>query len=187
MAARVTSEQESFGGGESISGSHWFAVYTKAREEHTALLNLERQSFECYLPVIEGRRQCRPAYQATHATPLFPRYLFLNAVPEVQNLATVRSTRGVVGLVRAGFELVRVSSAIIAGIKSRMNPETGLITLDPDSPATGDTVRVSGGPFAALQGILTEHRGQTRSLMLVEILGREVAVDINTRLLQRAG
>jgi len=111
----------------------------------------------------------------------------LNAAPDVQNLATVRSTRGVVGLVRAGFELVHVSSAIIAGIKSRENPETGLITLDADSPASGDVVRVSRGPFAALQGVLMEHRGQTRSLMLVEILGREVAVDINTRLLQRAG
>ena len=165
---------------------NWFAVYTKPRQEHTALLNLEGQSFECYLPMTDERHQRRVGYHKTRDTPLFPRYLFLNAVPEVQSMATVRSTRGVVGLVRAGLELVSIPSAVIAALKSRMHPATGLIGLDGITLANGDKVRVAEGPFAALEGIFKEHRGPTRSLMLLEILGRKIAVDVNTRLLQRA-
>ena len=166
---------------------HWFAVYTKPRQEHTALLNLEGQSFECYLPMTNESGQRRVGYHKTRDTPLFPRYLFLNAIPEVQSLATVRSTRGVVGIVRAGLELISIPSAVIAGLKSRMHPATGLIALDGVTLANGDKVRVGDGPFAALEGVFKEHRGRNRSLMLLDILGRKIAVDINTRLLQRAG
>ena len=164
---------------------HWFAVYTKPRQEHTALLNLEGQSFQCYLPMTEERRQRRAGWQPRN-TPLFPRYLFLNATPEVQSLATVRSTRGVVGIVRAGLDLVSVPSTVIAGLKSRMSLATGLIALDGVTLANGDKVRVGDGPFAALEGVFKEYRGRNRSLMLLDILGRKVAVDINRRLLQRA-
>jgi transcriptional antiterminator RfaH len=174
------------GGNLGACCSHWFAVYTKPRQERTALLNLESQSFECYLPVTDERRQRGDGYHKTRDTPLFPRYLFLNAAPAVQSMATVRSTRGVVGLVRAGFELVSIPSSVIAALRSRMHPATGLIALDDTALASGDKVRVSDGPFAALEGIFKEHRGGHRSLMLLEILGRKIAVDINTRLLQRA-
>ena len=86
---------------------NWFAVYTKPRQEHIALLNLERQSFECYLPMAEGPMQRRGARNKAQHEPLFPRYLFLNADPQRQSLEAVRSTRGDVGLVRAGFELIK--------------------------------------------------------------------------------
>ena len=166
--------------------SRWFAVYTKPRQEHTALLNLQGQSFECYLPVTDERCQRGAGHHQTRDTPLFPRYLFLNATPEIQSMATVRSTRGVVGLVRAGLELVSIPSSVIAALKSRMHPSTGLIAIGGVALACGEKVRVSDGPFAALEGIFKEHRGGQRSLMLLEIFGRKIAVAINTRLLQRA-
>ena len=187
MSTRAQTRTGDVGGDLSACCSHWFAVYTKPRQEHTALLNLEGQSFECYLPMTDERSPRGAGGQKTRNTPLFPRYLFLNATPEVQSLATVRSTRGVVGIVRAGFELVSIPSSVIAGLKSRMHPATGVIALDGMTLATGDKVQVVDGPFAMLEGIFKEHRGPTRSLMLLEILGRKIAVDINTRLLQRAG
>jgi transcriptional antiterminator RfaH len=163
----------------------WFAVYTKPRQEQIALLNLERQSFECYLPMAEDPYQRGSARKKTRLEPLFPRYLFLNAAPEVQSLATVRSTRGVVGLVRAGFDLIKIPASIIAALKTRMHPATGLIPLDSIGLNNGDKVRVFDGPFAALEGVFQERRGRTRSLLLLEILGRETAVEIDAQLLQR--
>jgi transcriptional antiterminator RfaH len=185
MVARVQKRRGNVGGDVSACFARWFAVYTKPRQEHTALLNLEGQSFECYLPMTGEHRQRHAGCQKTRDTPLFPRYLFLNAAPEVQSMATVRSTRGVVGFVRAGLDLVSIPSSVIAALKSRMHPATGLIALDDDALASGDRVRVADGPFSALEGIFKEHRGGHRSLMLLEILGRKIAVDINTRLLQR--
>lgn len=45
---------------------------------------------------------------------------------------------------------------------------------------------MADGPFAALEDISKERRGRARSLLLLDILGHNIAVDINTRLLQRA-
>ena len=169
----------------SACSPNWFAVYTKPRQEQVALLNLERQAFECYLPMAADPYQRGSVRSRTGHEPLFPRYLFLNAAPKVQSLATVRSTRGVVGLVRAGFELIRIPASIIAALKTRMDSATGLIPLDSIGLNNGDKVRVFNGPFAALEGVFKEYRGRTRSLLLLEILGRETAVEVDARLLQR--
>ena len=165
----------------------WFAVYTKPRQEHIALLNLERQSFECFLPMAENPYQRRSTKNEARREPLFPRYLFLNAVPELQNLATVRSTHGVVGLIRTGVELIRVPESIINALKTRIDPETGLIALDPVALNTGDTVRIFDGPFAGLEGVLKEHRSETRSLLLLKLLGTETTLEVDSLLLQRVG
>jgi transcriptional antiterminator RfaH len=117
--------------------------------------------------------------------PLFPRYLFLNAAPELQSLAALRSTRGAVGLVRAGSELIKIPASIIAGLKARTDRATGLIALDSIGLNNGDKVRVFDGPFVNLEGVFMEHRGRTRSLLLLEILGRATAVEIDARMLQR--
>ena len=169
-----------------VCSPDWFAVYTKPRQEQTALFNLERQSFECYLPMAENPYKGGRARHKTRLEPLFPRYLFLNATPELQSLASVRSTRGVVGLVRAGFDMIKVPASIIEGLKIRMNPATGSIALNSIGLSNGDKVRVFDGPFAALNGVFKEHQGRTRSLLLLDILGRETAVEIDTRSLQRA-
>ena len=174
-----------FGGVLSVCSYNWYAAYTKPRQERNALLNLERQSFECYLPMAEGPCRRRSAGDKMRHEPLFPRYLFLNAAPELQSLAAVRSTRGVVGLVRAGFDLIKIPASIIAGLRACTDQATGLIAIDSIGLNNGDKVRVFDGPFANLEGVFKEHRGRTRSLLLLEILGRETAVEIDARMLQR--
>ena len=169
------------------SSPNWFAVYTKPRQEQIALLNLERQSFECFLPVAENPYQRRSTNNETRCEPLFPRYLFLHAIPELQNLATVRSTRGVVGLVHTGIELTRVPESIISGLKTRMDPETGLIALDSTHLNKGDKVRIFDGPFNGLEGVFKEYRSETRSLLLLKMLGTDTTLEVDSMLLQRSG
>lgn len=164
----------------------WFSVYTKLRQEQTALHNLVNQGFECYLPMTVAPRKARGATAKERQEPLFPRYLFLNAAPEQQSLAPVRSTRGVVGLIRAGSELIRIPAAIIAELKARAHPASGLIALDSSALNSGDRVKIFDGPFTALEGVFKELRGANRSLLLLEILGRETAVEIDARFLQPA-
>ena len=65
--------------------------------------------------------QRRRAARKAAPEPLFPRYLFIHAAPDTQNLAAVRSTRGVVGLVRSGYELVKVPDGVIAALRARMD------------------------------------------------------------------
>ena len=56
--------------------SHWYLIHTKIRQERVALENLERQGFECFLPLIRVEKLRRSALVVVEE-PLFPRYLFI--------------------------------------------------------------------------------------------------------------
>ena len=163
----------------------WFAVYTKPRQEQIALENLERQGFSSFLPMAVNPYQ-RRSKKYPKIEPLFPRYLFLNAAPDQQSLAPVRSTRGVCTLVRAGMQLIRVPDLIIDTIKSRCDPKTGLVRLEPVPVDVGDKVKVFDGPFAGIEGIFRERKGQNRALLLINILGTESTMEVDALLLQKA-
>jgi transcriptional antiterminator RfaH len=167
------------------SKADWFAVYTKPRQEQVALENLERQDFRCFLPIAINPYQRRTA-KKLRVEPLFPRYLFLNAVVNEQSLGPVRSTRGVCTLVRAGMKLIKVPDVIIEAISQRCDPETGLIKLDATPVDIGDRVKVFDGPFAGIEGVFQKQKGRDRALLLVSILGTESTVEVETMLLKKA-
>lgn len=163
----------------------WFAVYTKPRQEHIALENLERQEFRCFLPMAINPYQ-RRSEKKLRVEPLFPRYLFLNANADEQSLGPVRSTRGVATLVRFGMELARLPEFVIQTINNRCDPETGLVKLDPAPVAPGDKVKVFDGPMAGLEGIFKERKGEQRALLLAKLLGTESTIEVDSMLLQKA-
>jgi len=161
----------------------WFAVYTKPRQEHIALENLERQDFRCFLPMAINPYQRRSALKL-RIEPLFPRYLFLNVIPDQQSLGPVRSTRGVATLVRFGIELARLPETVMRAINNRCDPETGLVKLDPAPVNPGDKVKVFDGPLAGLEGIFKERKGKNRALLMTKLLGTVSTVEVEAMLLQ---
>jgi transcriptional antiterminator RfaH len=164
----------------------WFAVFTKPRQERIALAHLERQGFRCFLPMAINPYQ-RRSLRRRRIEPLFPRYLFLNAVPGRQNLGPVRSTRGVNTLVRFGVELARVPERVIAAIRNRCDPETGLVRLNPVTVEPGARVRVYDGPLAGAEGLFESCSGERRALLLIEMMGRLTTVEVDRLLLQKLG
>ncbi|MBS0465459.1 MAG: transcription/translation regulatory transformer protein RfaH, partial [Proteobacteria bacterium] len=72
----------------------WYCVHSKPRAETLAAEHLLRQGYECFLPRIL-RRVALPRAGRSRCVvePLFPRYLFVQADPNVQSLAAIRSTR----------------------------------------------------------------------------------------------
>jgi transcriptional antiterminator RfaH len=165
----------------------WFAVYTKPRQERIARDHLARQGFHCFLPEAHNPFQRRTSVRQPRVEALFPRYLFLSAIPQVQDLAVVRSTRGVTGLVRSGHEPLRVPEAIISELETRLDPETGLVRMEPIPLKQGDRVRVFDGPLSGFEGILEAGSGERRTMVLMELLGRLSRVEVDGLLLQRAG
>jgi len=166
---------------------NWFAVVTKPRQEQIALENLQRQGFKCFLPMAENPYQRRTKKRHAIIEPLFPRYLFLNAIADTQNLAPVRSTRGVFSMVRFGTELAVMADSIITAIKQRIEPATGLIRIKPVNIKAGDKVKVFDGPLAGINGIVTEKNSKNRALILMELMGRPTKVEVDTMILQRTG
>ena len=89
----------------------WYVVHTKIRQEALAMTNLNRQGFECYVPMIKMEKMRR--HKATLVKePMFPRYLFirLDTSGSGPSWSPIRSTLGVSQLVRFGGQPAVVDS-----------------------------------------------------------------------------
>jgi len=153
----------------------WYAVQTKPRQESVAALNLQRQGYNIYLPKIRVRKRRRQQWCKV-VEPLFPRYLFIDVNTGEQSTAPVRSTLGVVGLVRFGTQLQAVPEQVISFLKQNEETDTGQRAADEWPHQPGDKVRVLEGPFAGLSGIYQMEKDEHRALLLIELLGRPNAV-----------
>ena len=159
---------------------HWYAVHSKPRQEATAELNLQRQGYTTYLPRTSLRKLRRGQWMKA-VEPLFPRYLFMQLNPVVDNIAPVRSTRGAVGLVRIGNDLRPVPDDVIAYLKQAEDSAGHLRLVDDWPHRAGDRVEILQGPFVGLTGVYQMQLAESRALLLIELLGRdnEVRVDIH--------
>ncbi|MEZ5440746.1 MAG: transcription termination/antitermination NusG family protein [Lysobacterales bacterium] len=151
---------------------NWYAVLTKPRLEGEAALRLRQQGFTCLYPRL--RRSVRSARGMQIRTEsLFPRYVFIQADPDVESLAPVRSTRGVAGLVRFGSIPAIVPDRVIEHIKSRIELESGCVQLAAPDLVPGARVRVTQGPLEGVEGIFTAHSGCDRVRVLLSLMGSE--------------
>ncbi len=148
----------------------WYVVHTKARQEISARNHLERQSFRTYLPLIQAPRRRCGQWQSL-ADPMFPGYLFVNLNIESQNIAPIRSTRGVIGLVRFGNQTCPVPDGLVEA----------LIRLQPDAERPldftqlfrlGAEVEIVDGPFIGLKAIVESNSSQERVHVLLNLLGK---------------
>lgn len=146
----------------------WFAVFSKPRRETEAAEQLTRQELTVFLPQVRIRRRLRGQWRDV-IEPMFPRYLFLWAVPGQDDLRPVRSTRGVVGLVRFGGELRPVPESVITEL--RRVCERGVLDL-PSPLVPGSRVRILTGPFAGHEAELLHTDGEHRARVLLKLLGQ---------------
>jgi transcriptional antiterminator RfaH len=161
----------------------WYVVHTKIRQEALAMTNLNRQGFECYMPMIKMEKLRR--HKATLVEePMFPRYLFirLDSSGSGQSWSPIRSTLGVSQLVRFGGQPAVVDSQLIALLRSREQggrPEPLF--------KAGEKVVVADGPFAGIEAIFKTADAESRSMILLEMLSKPVAMRIETASLRKTG
>ncbi|MDH5692161.1 MAG: transcription/translation regulatory transformer protein RfaH [Gammaproteobacteria bacterium] len=156
---------------------HWYLVLSKPRGEEQASENLQRQGYETYVPRVLGkRRRNRKTYPAI--LPLFPRYLFIHLEPGVDNWAPIRSTRGVITLVRFGMMPNPVPDELIELLKSGENtmgyhvPQVRTINV-------GDKIRITEGVMEGYEGICNAKTGRERVEILLDIVGKSTRVSLS--------
>lgn len=148
----------------------WYAVQTRARHESEAATHLARQDFETYLPRLRLFRRRRGRWHPV-VEALFPGYLFLRLDLERQNTAPIRSTRGVVGLVRFGGVPKPVPEDLIRQLQAASRDAEGVIRQEPHFQP-GDRVEIVSGPLAGLPAIFQSSNGEERVRLLLDLLGR---------------
>lgn len=162
----------------------WYLVYCKPRQESVARENLARQGYETYLPCMRDVRR-RQGKRVTLIAPMFPRYLFIHLNRETDNWAPIRSTLGVVSIVRFGRAAARVPDDLLAMLRSREDAQ-GIQILPAEEYRPGSRVRITQGGFAGYEGIFQAASGRDRVTVLLDVLGRKARATVDSASIEPA-
>lgn len=155
-------------------GLTWVVVKTKPRQEQRAKENLDRQGYSTYLPRLSVKKRLRGVWQMV-SEPLFPGYIFLGFELDKVSLAPVRSTLGVLDLVRFGQSVLPVPGDVIDYMRLREKDANQLV-VDNLPFSVGDRVDILEGPFVGLPAVYQMAKGEERAVVMISLLGRENTV-----------
>ena len=165
---------------------HWYLIYTKPKQEFRAQENLNHQGYCTFLPTIKVQKLKKSTVEVQE-DPLFHRYLFIQLDQVQSNWFPIKSTRGVHQIVRFGTHAdpVIVPDQLVEDLR----------TWAPDQLApkrlfeTGEPVQIKEGPFKSLEGnfqqLLKDSSGESRAMLLIEILGKTQQIKVPTRHIQK--
>ncbi|EJL87700.1 transcriptional activator RfaH [Pantoea sp. GM01] len=154
----------------------WYLLYCKRGQLLRAKEHLERQAVNCLSPMIALEKIVR-GKRTTVSEPLFPNYLFIEFDPEAIHTTTISSTRGVSHFVRFGAMPATVSHDVIEALQT----DAPQIVLDPETPQSGDEVIITDGTFEGLRAIFAEPDGETRSVLLLNMLNKQVMRSVDNK------
>lgn len=165
-----------------LAAAKWYVVHTKPRQEMIALENLERQQYECFLPLIKVEKikagKCTEVLES-----LFPRYMFIRLIEGQSNFSPIRSTKGVNGLVKFASVPAAVPDQLIESLRDEPLLEQSLFT-------PGEAVKVVAGPFSGFEAeylqLTKMADGEMRAMVLLEFLSKMQRVAIPLVELQKA-
>lgn len=163
----------------------WYLVYSKPRQETVAQANLARQGYEIYLPLIRQIRKHR-GRRVSVVGPMFPRYLFIHLDSQSDNWGPIRSTLGVVSLVRFGQHAARVPDDLLAALQRREDQQ-GVQVLPTDEYRPGSRVRITDGSLAGYEGVFLAKSGRDRVVLLLNILGKHARAVVGAEAIEPGG
>jgi transcription antitermination factor NusG len=157
-------------------GERWFVARVLPHQESRAQLNLHRLGFRSFVPRL--RRTVRHARRLRDTLqPLFPGYIFVIIDLSKHRWRSVNGTFGVASLIMGAEQPTPVPpgvvEALVASCESR-----GVVRLD-DSLEIGQRVRMVSGPFAETLCRLAHLGDRGRVCVLLEIMGMEVAAQLD--------
>lgn len=158
----------------SLVAPHWYAAYTCANHEKRVAADLSRRTVEHFLPLYDSVRRWKDR-RVKLELPLFPGYVFVRLplserlrVLQIPGVVRLVSFNGLPAALRDD-EMEILRSGLGRNLRAVPHP---FLTI-------GRRVRITGGPFAGLEGILKRHKSQLRVVVSLDMIQRSVAVDID--------
>lgn len=161
----------------------WFLAQLKPNSSAIAQRNLARQGIASFLPVEEATIQRANRFEK-RTRPLFPGYLFVGLAPESSQWRAVNSTRGITRLVRFAEAPQPVPDALVAELRARCDA-TGCLRPTAEFD-TGETVRVTAGPFSDFVATVEQVDPDRRVWLLLDLMGGATRVALSPDALRRA-
>ena len=160
----------------------WYVAYTYPRHEKAVAEQLEHKSVETFLPTFAQTSQWKDR-KVKLEVPLFPGYVFARIA--VRERVKVLSVPSVVRMLSHRGTLAPVSDEEIDTIrlcikeKANLRPHPFL--------AIGDLVRVRGGVFEGVQGIVVRYNNGCKLVVSIALIQQSVSMEIDAHLLERVG
>ena len=159
----------------------WFAIYCRPRQEARALENLQRQGYTVFYPQMRILRQ-RQAGLVPVIESLFPRYIFILLDNISDNWAPIRSTRGVVELVRSAGRPLPVPDSVITELSSRQKDGHNYLDLvDRSDVVPGEKLQITRGPFAGNFAEFYSRKAEDRVIVLLNIMHSTQVIELPAR------
>lgn len=157
----------------------WHALYTRHQHEKTVTHILTDKGFETLLPLYNAVRRWKDRTTVL-SLPLFPCYVFLKG--GLERRLDILTTPGVYDLVSSAGQPLAIPWTEIDAIERAL--EAGLHLEPYPLLKIGERVRVKYGPLTGVQGILVRKKNLFRLVLSVEMLGKAVAVEVDTCLIR---
>jgi transcription antitermination factor NusG len=157
-------------------GERWFVARVHPNRENSAQFNLDRLGFRSFVPRV--RRTVRHARRVQDALrPLFPCYVFVVIDLSKHRWRSINGTFGVASLIMGAEQPMPVPPGVIEALVVSCESR-GVVRLD-DGLEIGQNVRILSGPFAETICRLADLDDRGRVRVLLEIMGMEVAAQLD--------
>jgi transcription antitermination factor NusG len=157
----------------------WYVLHLRPRSEKKVAEYCKLAGLSHYLPL---RSQTR-VYQRRRVTfeiPIFPGYLFVSFDRDGR-LAVLKSNH-VVRVLDIGNRRELLHQ--LAQVRKALRVDPGLVACS--TIKCGRRVRIKGGPFMGVEGVVTEVKGVTEVTLNVDMVGQAVAVRVDRAYLEAA-
>ena len=153
---------------------HWYASYTRSRHEKRIAEHFAQRGVEHFLPLYETIHRWNNGRHRVQL-PLFPGYIFVRIA--LRDRLRVIEVPGFVRLVGFSGQPTALPDSEMEIMRSGLSQR---LRAEPHPFLTvGRHVRITGGPFAGLEGVLRRKKSGTRVVVSLGLIQRSVAVDVD--------
>lgn len=157
----------------------WCAVYTYPRHEKTVSEQLGWKRLEVFLPTYEKESRWKDRKMRLQL-PLFPGYVFTRI--HSSERAKVLTTPSVVRILSFNGMPAPIADTEIDAI--RLCLDRGATLEKHSFLGVGERVRVLGGAFEGLEGIVLRQKSSCKLLISIELIHQSVTLEISPELLE---
>jgi transcriptional antiterminator RfaH len=158
----------------------WYTVYSKPQKEEFAEFNLQLKGIRVFYPKLMLPESAK---KQRRIVPLFPSYLFVHIDIFSDEHAYVTWSPGVKHLVSFNDTPVAIDDPIIDFLMQQATPNGHIPASSNLKP--GQEVRINGGPFDGLTGLIQEPPdAKGRVKVLMRLLSRQLQVEVPVRFVE---
>jgi transcriptional antiterminator RfaH len=152
----------------------WYVLYSKPQKEEYARFHLTSKGLDVFFPQLLFPQSAK---RRKRLVPLFPNYLFVRLKLFSEEFSYAKWSPGVSRLVSFNDVPASVDDSIVDFLMRQLNKD-GVIEARLGLKS-GQEVRITGGPFDGLVGIIQEPpNAKGRINVLLRLLNRPTKVDV---------